>query len=228
MPWCPKCGYEYKEGYTMCSDCKVELVESLDDIKPSEEECESEACVDEAFMEEISNMSEEELAELANEVQKSVGKNAEVYVECKTRAGEYRTGAYTLLIVGIVGAIALILFDAGVLNIAFGSSKILISVVMGLLFLVFIIMGITSYGSYKRLKVEAEKEEKTIHDIMEYFEKNVSENDIQIDESSDISYEESCLRQYESIKGIITENFGELDQAFLDFITEKIYDIMFD
>jgi hypothetical protein len=26
MPWCPKCGYEYRANYTVCSDCCEELV----------------------------------------------------------------------------------------------------------------------------------------------------------------------------------------------------------
>lgn len=32
MPWCPVCKNEYKEGYTICADCKVPLVESLTDM----------------------------------------------------------------------------------------------------------------------------------------------------------------------------------------------------
>lgn len=31
MPWCPVCKNEYVKGYTRCSDCDVDLVESLDD-----------------------------------------------------------------------------------------------------------------------------------------------------------------------------------------------------
>lgn len=29
MPWCPKCKNEYRAGITVCTDCKVELVEEL-------------------------------------------------------------------------------------------------------------------------------------------------------------------------------------------------------
>ena len=29
MGFCPKCGYEYKPGFIMCSDCGVELVDEL-------------------------------------------------------------------------------------------------------------------------------------------------------------------------------------------------------
>lgn len=32
MPWCPKCKAEYREGFTKCSDCKVELVSELDEV----------------------------------------------------------------------------------------------------------------------------------------------------------------------------------------------------
>jgi len=35
MPFCPSCQCEYRPGFTRCSDCDIELVESL-----SEENCE--------------------------------------------------------------------------------------------------------------------------------------------------------------------------------------------
>lgn len=31
MPWCPNCKAEYEEGHSHCSDCKVELVNSLEE-----------------------------------------------------------------------------------------------------------------------------------------------------------------------------------------------------
>lgn len=33
MPWCPKCKSEYREGFTVCADCGVELVENLPEEK---------------------------------------------------------------------------------------------------------------------------------------------------------------------------------------------------
>lgn len=32
MPWCPGCKTEYQTGVTMCSDCKIELVDDLDEV----------------------------------------------------------------------------------------------------------------------------------------------------------------------------------------------------
>ena len=37
MPFCPKCKAEYREGFTICADCKVPLVESLESKKRQEE-----------------------------------------------------------------------------------------------------------------------------------------------------------------------------------------------
>jgi hypothetical protein len=34
MPFCPKCGIEYYEGFTLCSGCGTELVEHLPEGKP--------------------------------------------------------------------------------------------------------------------------------------------------------------------------------------------------
>jgi hypothetical protein len=33
MPWCPKCKTEYRDGFTVCPDCNVELVEQLEEEK---------------------------------------------------------------------------------------------------------------------------------------------------------------------------------------------------
>ncbi|PKM81127.1 MAG: hypothetical protein CVU88_04145 [Firmicutes bacterium HGW-Firmicutes-13] len=30
MPWCPNCKSEYREGFRICTDCKVELVQELE------------------------------------------------------------------------------------------------------------------------------------------------------------------------------------------------------
>ena len=32
MPWCPICKNEYREGFTTCAECKVELVANFEDI----------------------------------------------------------------------------------------------------------------------------------------------------------------------------------------------------
>jgi hypothetical protein len=40
MPWCPKCKTEYREGFTVCSDCGSPLVEAMKEDRPED-------CIDE-------------------------------------------------------------------------------------------------------------------------------------------------------------------------------------
>lgn len=35
MTWCPKCKAEYREGFSVCSDCQIELVENIDSQEKS-------------------------------------------------------------------------------------------------------------------------------------------------------------------------------------------------
>ncbi|MHB9014460.1 MAG: hypothetical protein ACYC49_19795 [Ignavibacteriaceae bacterium] len=34
--FCPKCKSEYREGYTMCIDCEIDLVDSIDSVTKSQ------------------------------------------------------------------------------------------------------------------------------------------------------------------------------------------------
>jgi hypothetical protein len=38
MPYCPQCGAEYREGFTRCSDCDVDLVPELPAEGPNQEQ----------------------------------------------------------------------------------------------------------------------------------------------------------------------------------------------
>ena len=40
MPWCPECRTEYREGYSICADCHVPLVDELHDLPDMESELE--------------------------------------------------------------------------------------------------------------------------------------------------------------------------------------------
>ncbi len=37
MPWCPKCGAEYREGFTRCAECGVALVDQRPESLPAED-----------------------------------------------------------------------------------------------------------------------------------------------------------------------------------------------
>lgn len=231
MPWCPKCGYEYKAGYKICSDCNVELVDKLealedDSLKATDElENYDQLTLTNEYIEEADDIIKEPQS---NRNSRNINDKNAVYVDAKVRASEYKLGAITLLMVGLIGIIVIMLMDLGIVPFLPAVSKVLLNVVMGGLFIIFIIMGISSIGSYKKMLKLADIEEKLKADIEEYFKNNVSVDSLSVDDMLNLTKEEVCLKQYEQIANILNNNFENVDPAFLEYITEKIYVNMFE
>ena len=81
-----------------------------------------------------------------------------VYVNNEEKAEENRTSAYTFLIVGGVGLIVIVLFFLGIIDIKMSlTNRYMISGVMGVLFLLFIVMGIITMKNFRTFKRKAYK-----------------------------------------------------------------------
>ncbi len=67
MPWCPKCGAEYREGLKACSDCNTDLVDRLEHREANVEHSESNGSDleddREAYLTSVSNSIEAEMLE---------------------------------------------------------------------------------------------------------------------------------------------------------------------
>jgi hypothetical protein len=150
------------------------------------------------------------------------------YKKPSERADEYKSGAQTLLLVGIVGAVLLILVDLGIIPLSLSKeSKILINIVMGGMFLVFIALGINSVKTYKKLLKQSDEDEKLEQDIIDWFGKSVTLDMITSNENKRDSEEALYFGRIKKIKGYITEEFKDLDLSFLEYISDKIYNNLF-
>ena len=88
MSWCPKCGAEYREGFTLCADCGVALVAQRPEGPPGEEG-DSRMGPD---WEAAGTFSSYEEAELAQGFLRSNGIDAEV-LDPRTHDPELAVGA---------------------------------------------------------------------------------------------------------------------------------------
>jgi hypothetical protein len=62
MPVCPKCRAEYQSGFTICADCRIDLIESLPQPTPEEIEEDNLYKLDDlAVLADFSNSSEAEM-----------------------------------------------------------------------------------------------------------------------------------------------------------------------
>lgn len=220
--WCPNCKNEYIAGITRCADCGIALVDSLELYEASPEKS------SEAFYQEVTEgvMDSKDLSVFDSPSGNSAPKadNAHAYVSKASQKDNMRSTAYTFTLVGIGGLILLVLLAFGILPIhMLESTKIMMYIVMGAMFVIFLFIGIRAFGQIKKLGDEAIQEEQLRKEITEWFLGTYGADNI--DASVDISQPEEMLyfSRYDTMKQLILEKYPDLEEAFLDHMIEAFY-----
>lgn len=153
-----------------------------------------------------------------------------VYQNKKAKAEDYKSSAYTLLLLGIIGIAALILMITGILPFRFsGSGKYITYGVMGVMFVVFIIMGISSLKSSKRYAREATDEEDLTGKIKAWAKEHITADAMK----QRVWFEEGTpeemkyFQYFEAIKEAVTQEFGSLNASYMDALCEELYTEIF-
>jgi len=176
-------------------------------------------------------MSEEELEALQREKEYRIKEMMRApYEDADKKAEDYKSGADALLIVGIIGVVALVLLNLGVLPISLPAfTKAMITGVMGIMFMIFVFMGITSRKSYAKLKSQANSDKDTKADIKKYLKEtiNVDEFDKELcddEPSMEILY----FRRMEKLKEMVFAYSEGIDVSFAEYILEEVYPEIFE
>ena len=237
MAWCPKCKCEYVEGVTICADCGCELVDKLQEEQPEPELTQQDAlAMIQAVKESGKDIPEELFEEMegaeeffSDEDEPSAGYQSP-YVNNEEKAEENRTSAYTLLTVGGAGLIVIALFFLGIID--FGTSltnKYMITGVMGVLFILFIVMGIVSLKNSKILTKKAHKENNLTAEIKKWCIDNLKEKEIdQLLSLEQQSLELKYFQRFDYMKKAIQKQFMNLDESYLDRLIEEVYADIFE
>ncbi|MDO4463204.1 MAG: hypothetical protein Q4C57_01485 [Bacillota bacterium] len=231
MAWCPKCKCEYVEGITVCADCECELVEKLPEEGTEPEITQQEALAMMQVMMESGKGIPEELFNSVEAIPKkaSTPYHQSRYVNNEEKAEENRASAIALLAVGGIGLVATVLFYFDYFDI--NSSligKYVISGVMGVVFILFIIMGIVSLRNSRILRKEAHKENNLTAEIKKWCIENLYEDEI--DRLLDVeqqSVELKYFQRFDYVKSTIQNQFMNLDEDYLDRLIEEIYSEIF-
>ncbi|MDO4292035.1 MAG: hypothetical protein Q4C65_02275 [Eubacteriales bacterium] len=150
-----------------------------------------------------------------------------VYEEAARKAENFKSGAWTLLTVGIIGLVLVILLVLGLLPLRLApEARVSVFVVMGTLFGVFIAMGINSFSSYKKQTKEAVRESALKEELTRYCRENLSCQ--KIDSACGIADGEEAETAYfkrtAEMKLLISENFLNLNEEYLDHFVDEMYD----
>ena len=152
------------------------------------------------------------------------------YEDTAKIAEEYKSGADSLLIVGVIGIIALVLLHLGVIPVSLPAfTKWLITGVMGFLFVIFVFMGVASRKSYSNLKEQASSDHNTKEDVINYLKENVNPEEFDADLIADEpGMEILYFRRMEKLKAMVFAYAEGIDVSFAEYILEEVYPDIFE
>lgn len=251
MPFCPKCKVEYRKGFKTCSDCKVELLDSLDDIKeeviinPTIKTDHANIGITDIFGGKIiedyveedpvsvtENMTEEEIEEYKKFLyakQKELNDSSDDYSTKAEKAKDYKSTGIMLIVMGALGLFFLVCFFFNLIPFL-TSNKTPISyaiyIILFLFFGLFIYWGISSILSYKKIDSESAKEEEYLDEFRKWFKENITkesiDNDLNITEDNQSNY----FLRYNKIKKLIGDKYNDLisDTYIENYIDDQYED----
>lgn len=253
MPFCPVCKCEYREGFKMCSDCKVELVDVLSKEsnlkivpKSNTDNSSEEVSLDDVFDEKvIENLdlsseevqelidnppSEEDVAALKNFIikQRRIADESNEYISSKDKASEHKSTGIMLIVIGILGIVVLLLCLFGVIPYNFSVFSYVIFGLLVLFFLMFVYFGISSIFKSKELEIKSEEESKITTEFEKWFDVNITkeliDDGLSIDEDSENAY----FVRHAKVTSIIAKNYPDLDEGYIDKLFDDKYDEIFE
>lgn len=157
-----------------------------------------------------------------------------VYQDSAKKAEENRSSAYLLLTIGGIGLALMILIFTDIIRIPLAAmNKYMTCGVMSGLFILFIVMGITSMKSSKALAKKAESENSLSGELKKWCGENLTaeivdedcgEGENREDEAEEIKY----FKRVEKMKQMISHQFMNLDEDFLDSFVDDYYPVIFE
>lgn len=252
MAWCPRCKLEYVDGIKICPDCKTALVASLEDASEDNEfegyisedeaafdnqemcgECNCHVDANEVLAQIIDTLkqkglNDDEISLILDNIKNSGGKKAENYKPLADKYTENRSGSSALILCGAVGIIVLLLNLLGVIRLPLsGYSFWLTTIVMGVLFLIFLLSGVKALLTAKKLAPEVDKEKEDIEKLVTFLkeQKKAGRFDIAGD---DLTMEEQSLVISNMAVSACESEFEDLAPGFAFYVTDRYYSEIFE
>lgn len=152
-----------------------------------------------------------------------------VYVSKESKKEETKSTAYSFLLVSVFGFIALILFATGVLSVHVADyMKIMLCIVMGVMLLIFFVIGIVSLRQLKTLGTQAEKENDLSSEIISWFTSTYSAKDIDESMDEEVFDQDLYFKRYEIMTRFLSKQYPDLEETFLDHLVEELYGKLFE
>ena len=182
--------------------------------------------IDEDELDEIKEEAQEEILEVNTT---SAFREPVLYESKEEKYKDNLSSAFTFIICGIIGVAVLVLNDVGVLKLVTTSSSsfIVINVVLGILFVLFLGIGIWSLVYSKKLKKLAKEESNKIKEITEFLEENVLQDEIDEEVNIDIPDELKFYNRVDYVKSVVKKEFEDYEDDLLSHVSEKYIEALY-
>lgn len=147
------------------------------------------------------------------------------YVKKEEKYKDLKSTAYTFIVVAVLGIAILILNFVGILNFF---NSILPYIVMGALFILFLVIGFQSFSSAKKVESQITEENNTTEAIKRWLSENVTAEQLDSLTKEETTDEIRFFNKLEKMKNMIIAQFGELDDSYLDLLVEEYYNENYD
>lgn len=159
-------------------------------------------------------------------------KKTTIYKNYAEKAEDNKSSAYTLLGVGGIGLILDILVMGGVISLPFeDGSRYMITGVMGVMFVLFFIIGIISYKNAKKYRLKALAENDLTEEIRKWCRDNMNAVQIDLelfaDRADKIPSEQKYFKRHDKMVRMIGENFLNLEAGYLERFIDDYYTVIF-
>lgn len=145
------------------------------------------------------------------------------------KAKDLRSSGYTLTLVGGVGIAVMILMMTGIIPIKLnGVMGVVSQAVMGLLFLLFLVLGIRALIKARTVSEDAERETDKREEIERWFLDNFDRDTIENEANPDKDDNDLYFDRVDVIRSKISERFIEIEDSLMSQIIEDIYTDLFD
>ena len=152
------------------------------------------------------------------------------YEKSNDRYKDNFSTAVTFLVCGIAGLVVVILNDTGILNFFSlkNASGILMSCVLGGMFIAFIIVGILSFKASRKDKKDAKIEKDNTIKVMEWLKDNAPAQLIEESYAGDgLSEEMKYFERSDFLKKSIKNEFPDFSDDYIQDVTDQYIDELF-
>lgn len=153
------------------------------------------------------------------------------FKKASDKYNDLHSSSVCLLFVGVLGIIYVILDYLKVLPFTFNSNgNFMFYIVMGALFVIFIIMGLYTAKSAKKVKDSIADEESNTDSIVTWAIESLTDKiiDSTIEDIDDCTDEEKYLLRAEALATLITNEFEIDDDSYINSLIEEIYPELFE